>query len=687
MLRAFILLMCLALTADFSAPVASAADIQPQLYQLAKGDWIQQTQALEQLARIGDKAAVAAIRQKLLDSKTSAYLRGRALVALARLDGDAIAKDVQTLSRSQDPLLRGSAAEAYGYSSQAVAKGPLTELLKDKDPKVATAALVSWSRLYGKDAWAVVDPATESLTDPKLSRNALGDLRWKLVPAMHALVYTGTSDAHERIDAIYKPFFLDLHFGEPLLRGLATSGRPDGLAMALRYLHKTTTRTRGAEDSFPRGRLSRPSDPVYQGLFAAIRAQGPKSVQAVLAILLQSTEPHDLELGCIVAAQLMPSPATGTMLLKACGETEDAYVEHRCVQALMEPAMQPSRYASYFTKALGSKHASSRIAAIDALMLCPDVNRYEAYAGIVEKGDAPEVLTAALEQLLSAPAKHVPRERIGEYFATVMGDKDVNVRNAAAKLFKQAATRHDYPAVAKAWEPLLHSKDLRVRGTARKTIATIASDDAQTELARNDGYLTEWQVLGTFRGETLARRLSAYPPETELDFSKTYKAEGIYDIPSKDNQEPPTREIRTRTIAWQQGTVTNVEGLLRVNFFVTPPSRYAVAYAAATVTPTTPGEAIIWVEGVETQHLWLNGAKAIAPKPEVPSSEDRYLWLEKYPWRHHKGGTSGVRATYEVTLKSGPNQILIKALNKTSTEWEFRVRVLGIDGSPLEVQQ
>ncbi len=307
------------------------------------------------------------------------------------------------------------------------------------------------------------------------------------------------------------------------------------------------------------------------------------------------------------------------------------------------------------------------------------------YAGIVEKGDAPEVLTAALEQLLSAPAKHLPREQIGAYFATAMADKDATVRNAATKLFKQAATRRDYPAVASDWESLLHSKDLQVRGTARKTIAMIASDDAQTELARNDGYLTEWQVLGTFRGETLARRTIAYPPETELDFSKTYQAEGIYVIPSEDKKIPPKREIRTRTIAWQKGTVTTVEGLLRVNYFVTPPTRQAIAYAAATVTPKTPGEAIIWVEGVQRQYLWLNGAKAIAPEPQVP--KDKYLWLEKYPWRHHKGGTSGVRATYKVTLKPGPNQILIKAIYRGSTEWEFRVRVLGIDGSPLEVQQ
>ena len=685
MLRASILLMCLALTADFSAPVASAADIQPQLNQLTEGDWILQTQALDQLARAGNKAATAAIRQKMLDSKTSAYVRGRALVTLARLDGGAVAKDAQAFAKSQDPHLRAAAAEAYGYSSQAVAKGPLTELLKDNDPKVATAALVGWARTYGKDAWAVVDPATESLADTKIPTNALPDITWKLVPAMHALVYTGTPDAHERIDAICNRFFHDRRFREPLLRGLATSGRPSGLAMALRHLHKSTTRDRKPEASFPRGQLLRSSEPVYQGLFASVRAQGSKSVQATLGVLLQSTDPHDLELACIVAAQLMPSAATGDLLLKACGESEDAYVEHRCVQALMEPAMQPTRYASYFKKVLGSEHASSRIAAIDALVLCPDVNRYEAYAGIVEKGDAPAVLTAALEQLLSAPAKHVPRERIGAYLATAMADKDATVRNAAAKLFKQAATKRDYAAVAKVWEPLLNSKDIRVRETARKAIATIAPEDALTELARNDGYLTEWQVLGTFRGESLARRTTAYPPETELDFSKTYQAEGIYAIPSEDNKEESTDEIRTRTIAWQKGAVTSVYGLLRVNYFVKPPTRQTIAYAAATVTPKRPGEAIIWVEGVESQYLWFNGSKVIAPKPQAPSNEDLYLWLDKFPWRHRMG-LGATRAIYKVTLKPGPNQILIKAHNKKSTEWEFRVRVLGTDGSPLEVQ-
>ena len=694
MLRVFVLVTCLALTADFSALPANGGDIQTPLEQLTKGDWIMQAQALEELARIGDKSSVPAIRQLLHNRQTSVYVRRRALVALARLDRDAVARDAKAFVGDSDSRLRTAAAEAYGYGDASVAKAPLGNLLKDKDQKVATAAVVSWAKLYGKDAWAVVDPATESLADPKLSPKAQQDLTWKFIPAMHALVYTGAPDAYARIDAIYKRVLRDSRFREPMMRGLATSGRPSALTMALRYLHKETAQNRNKvtkqnrkpADSFPRGRRLRSSDPVSQGLFAAIRGLGPEAVEAMVRTLLKSKAPQDLEIACALAAQLIPSPKTGDLLLKVCGESANAYVEHRCVGALMEPAMQPARYATYFKKVLESKHASSRIAGLDALVLCPDVNRYEAYSGIVEKGDDPAVLTAALEQLLSAPAKHVPRERIAAYLATAIADKDAKVRNAAAKLFQQAASKRDYPAVAKVWESLLHSKDIRVRETARKAIATIAPDDAQTELARNDGYLTEWRVLGTFIGGESLEKTPAYPPETELDFEKTYRAEGIFIVRNKNNKIPTKREKRTRTVAWRKGSVTTVNGLLRVNYFVSPPTRKTVAYAVATVTPKTPGQAIIWVEGVERQQLWFNGAPAITPKPKVPSKEDQYLWLDDFHWHHHYG-SGATRATYKVTLKPGANQILIKTLNIGSIEWKFRVRVLNTDGSPLEVQQ
>ena len=64
---------------------------------------------------------------------------------------------------------------------------------------------------------------------------------------------------------------------------------------------------------------------------------------------------------------------------------------------------------------------------------------------------------------------------------------------------------------------------------------------------------------------------------------------------------------------------------------------------------------------------------------------DLYLWPVHSPWRHRLIPCGG-RATYKVTLKAGPNQILIKTLNLKQEMWDVRVRVLNPDGTPLEVQ-
>ena len=572
MLRLFVLMTGLALTAAFPAWSGSEADLQPHLDQLAQGDWIQQTRALEQLARTDNDSAVPAIRQMLQDNGVSAYVRGRALIALARIDGGKAVGDAQAFSSDKEAHLRAAAAEAFGYCDRNAASGPLTKLIKDADRGVAIAAVSAWAKLYGKEAWAVVDPATQPYTDPKRSAEEHRDLARTLIPAMHALAHTGTPEAHERIDAIYKLHHRDNHRRERLLRGLATSGQANALTIAASYVHQVH---RTGKDRHPGKGPQLPDSPEYRSVMSAIQSDGLEAVEATVRALLKSEDKLDHVLACSMAAHLMPSPEAGDLLLKVCGSTDDADVELACAQALMVPAMQPPRYQDHFTELLKSKHAASRVAGIDGLVFCPEVNRFEAYATIIEGGDAADVLIPALEQLLSAPAEQAPRQQIAAYLATAMADKDLRVRTAAANLLKQVATQRDYAAVAKDWEALLHSKDPLIRGSARLAIAAIAPEDARTELAHSDGFITQWQVIGTFIAEEDPEKTPAYPPEKELDFEKTYQAQGIFAKPQKNNK--PETEKRSRPVEWVEGQVTSVEGVLRISNYVSPPSRQAVA--------------------------------------------------------------------------------------------------------------
>jgi hypothetical protein len=348
--------------------------------------------------------------------------------------------------------------------------------------------------------------------------------------------------------------------------------------------------------------------------------------------------------------------------------------------------MQPERYQAYFTRLLKSEQSSSRIAGIDGLAACPKVNRFEAYSEIMQEEDSNEVLKAALYQLISVPVEQAAGQKIGTYLYKAMSSKsskEHDTRHAASTLFKKIAAKRDYADVAKAWETLLHNKSLQIRPSARRAIASIATEDDQVKLARSDGYVTRWQVIGTFIGGETLKKTPAYPPETELDFSKTYEAEGIYIVKNKNNKIPPTHEKRVRTIEWLKGNVATIDGFLPVHYFVSPPRKGAVAYAAATVNSKTSGEAIIQVDSLDGQSLWVNGA-LVVPK-RIKGNTSMYLWPQVHPWRLHKGGTVCVRDVYKVTLKEGPNQILLKTLNLNQKVWDFRVRVLNPDGSPLEV--
>jgi len=662
-----------------SSFAASTADIQPQLEQLANGGWIQQTLALEQLVDSGSRSAITPIDQLVKNQAASSYIRGRALVALARIDGGRAIGDAQVFAASPDALLRAAAAEAYGYCNGNAAKAPLGNLLKDKDGKVAIAAVVSWARLYGKDAWAVVDSVTASVFPdrtkaPHIIDKFRGENRWKIVPVMQALAYTGTADAHKRINAI-TPQYL-----EPSLYGLVRSGEIDVLPLAARHVNRWlyvkgehTRRSLGKGPAVP-GKAE------YRHVMKAIQAQGPETVKKIVRTLLDFGEEQDLVLACTMAAHIIPAPETGNMLLKACGDADNANVDHACVQALTVPAMQPERYQSYFTKLLKSKHAPSRIAGIDGLAACSKVNRFEAYSEIMHGEDSNEVLQIALEQLMSAPVEQAQGQKIGTYLYKAMSSKEHDTRHSASKLFKKIAAKRDYAEVATAWESLLYSKDNQVRSLARRTIASIASEKDQVKLAREDGYITQWQVIGTFIGGKTLEKTPAYPPETELDFSKSYQADGIF--VTRIRNRPDKRDKRTRTIAWQKGNVTTIDGLLHLSHFVYPPTKEAVAYVAATITPKTAGEAIIQIKGLEhdkrpLSSLWLNGDQAAAPKQ---ARLDGYLWPQR--WIH----LPYAQANYKVMLKEGPNQILIKTVNTEVNVWGLRVRVLNEDGEPMEVE-
>ena len=83
-----------------------------RIQQLRETDWILRSAALDYLARHRVSAARKPIREILADRAAEPWLRGRALVAIARIEGPAARDDVLRFAKHGDSKLRGAAAEA-----------------------------------------------------------------------------------------------------------------------------------------------------------------------------------------------------------------------------------------------------------------------------------------------------------------------------------------------------------------------------------------------------------------------------------------------------------------------------------------------------------------------------------------------------------------------------------------------
>ena len=150
-----------------------------------------------------------------------------------------------------------------------------------------------------------------------------------------------------------------------------------------------------------------------------------------------------------------------------------------------------------------------------------------------------------------------------------------------------------------------------------------------------------WRIIGPFDNQQSRGFDTVYPPETEIDFSKTYPGAG------------------GKPVRWQEAP--NVTGTLDLDSRFTPNDwvcAYAVTYADA---PDT-GEAQVWLGSDDGAKVWVNDELVISRciARSIRPGEDRA----------------------KVRLKAGRNKFLIKVEDRVGG-WGFHFSLLDAKGSPL----
>lgn len=199
-----------------------------------------------------------------------------------------------------------------------------------------------------------------------------------------------------------------------------------------------------------------------------------------------------------------------------------------------------------------------------------------------------------------------------------------------------------YRAVAE--DPQAHAE---VRSLARWYLAGVEESLGHRERARVErerlGFLRGWWIVGPFDNEGRSGFARAFPPEAGIDLSARY--------PGK------AREVGYRFL---QPELT-WSGIANVGTAVRPQGE-AVIYALAVPVVVREQRARLWIGASGAVRVWVNGVKVLEDAAYHPARLDQ--------------------AAVEVTLRKGPNRILVK-LAQDKGEMALAVRVTDPRGAPI----
>jgi len=462
--------------------------VEQALATLKSGDWILKWEAMSQLARWKTKEAVPALKA-VLAGQDHPWVRGRALVALAELLGEEMLDQALTSSRDVYPELRAAAVEALGVVGSARGEPLITERLKDVEPSVRNAALVSYARLKRAAAWNTVAPRLTD-ADPASVRSAI-----------RALTYVATPDAVQKMIDLAEHKDKSVRIEAAL--ALSQARPPDAIPVLLTRMGKD-------EDLEARAAAQR-----------ALTAYDPKVLTPHLLDALRAGDKSLIQPALRLLA-LQPSTEACDEVAALIREPRAPYLEQAELFLGLLAAVDADRYQAVFARYLTHERADIRRRAIESLARCRNVDLFALLRDSITDKEQP-IRYAAFEAIRKA-TKGAPQEGIVAYLADALQSKDGWTYQSAIRLLGERIAPAEFPKALAALGPFLGGTDTEIRKLAAKALSQTATDEAKRDIARAQGYLTDWKILGPFPNPGGRGYSIAYPPEQEIDFAKQYES-------------------------------------------------------------------------------------------------------------------------------------------------------------------
>ena len=605
-------------------PTADVIAIEDALGQLTSPDWILQARGMAALARAKEPRAIAPLKA-ILAGQGHPWARGRALVALAGILGDAVLGDALALASHPAPELRAAALEALSITGSPRALAAVEAHLADPAASVRRQALLAFARLQKDKAWNRIAPLLAD-ADPAV-----------VCSAAAALVYVPAPQARQA------------------LVGLLAHKQEDVRIAAARALRET--RDPEAIPPLFTHRVGDSAENVKTACEEALLAYDPVVLAKPLLAALDSPD-FARRTAVLKLFKARPSPEALAGIAAYLGNTSDrdSYTIVTALEVLA--GTDPGPFQDVYERCLENRQAQARLKAIEALAQCPGADLWSLLKARL--ADRETSVREAVLRALRRATTGGPPGGVAEYLAGAVQDRQAEVAREALALFKERLDAKELPKALGVLGPALASGDLAVRGLAVDALEPLASDDTARQIAAAQGYLTKWRVIGPFPSDAARRGYTAvYAPEQEVDFTKSYEAPALPPAAAGERSAaktaaeagPPLR------VSWQAVQAKQLQGQvdLREAFAGDP---YHVAYAATDLESPDDRKVLLTVSADDGMKIWVNGA-FLAQRPDMGST----------------------RA--EVGLKKGPNRLLVKVCNEHDN-WYFSVRVSDADGRRID---
>jgi HEAT repeat protein len=605
-------------------PAADTIAIEDALRQLSSPDWILQARGMAALARAKESRAVAPLKA-ILAGQGHPWVRGRALVALAGILGDAVADNALALASHPAPELRAAALEALSLTGSPRALAAVEAHLADPAAPVRRQALLAFARLQKDKAWERIAPLAAD-ADPAV-----------VCGAAAALVYVGTPEARQALVGLLAHKQEDVRIAAA--RALRETRDPEAILPL--FAHRVGDSAENVKAACEESLLAYDPAVLAKPLLAALDLPDYARRTAVLKLFKARPSPEAL---AGIAAYLSNT------------SDRDSYTIVTALEVLS--ATDPAPFQAVYERCLENRQAQARLKAIEALAQCPGADLWSLLKARL--ADRETSVREAVLRALRRAATGAPPGGVAEYLAAAVQDRQAEVAREALALFKERLDAKDLPKALVVLGPALANGDLAVRGLAVDALEPLAGDDAARQIAAAQGYLTDWRVIGPFPSDAARRGYTAvYAPEQEVDFTKSYEAPAL--PPEKPGERSAAKTVAEAgpplRVSWQAVQAKQLQGQvdLREAFAGDP---YRVAYAATDLESPDDRKVLLTVSADDGMKIWVNGT-FLAQRPDMGST----------------------RA--EVGLKKGPNRLLVKVCNEHDN-WFFSVRVSDADGRRID---